>query len=174
MYHKWWSYDVWFLRYGARQTEYFVILDQLFALLPPLPLTTTQKLKILKKWKKTTTTTTKKKRLDISLFYTIVPKIMIIYHTVPEIWHGTDVIFIFHFGLFLPFYTPTSPPQPEQPDKSKLKKNPWRVHLFTLVYQRFWLHDIRFLKYGAWQMDRRTEGQKKWHIEVGVPPKIDQ
>ena len=91
---------------------------------PPLPLTTTQKLKILKKWKKTTTTTTKKKRLDISLFYTIVPKIMIIYHTVPEIWHGTDVIFIFHFGLFLPFYTPTSPPQPEQPEKSKLKKKP--------------------------------------------------
>ena len=24
---KWQSYDVWFLRYGARQTEFFVILD---------------------------------------------------------------------------------------------------------------------------------------------------
>ena len=28
MHHKWQSYDVWFLRYEARQTEYFVILDR--------------------------------------------------------------------------------------------------------------------------------------------------
>ena len=27
VYHKWQLYDVWFLRYGARQTECFVILD---------------------------------------------------------------------------------------------------------------------------------------------------
>ena len=27
MYHKWQSYDVWFLRYGACQTQFFVILD---------------------------------------------------------------------------------------------------------------------------------------------------
>ena len=26
-YHKWQSYDVWFLRYGVRQTKLFVILD---------------------------------------------------------------------------------------------------------------------------------------------------
>ena len=26
-YHKWQSYDAWFLIYGAQQTEYFVILD---------------------------------------------------------------------------------------------------------------------------------------------------
>ena len=27
--------------------------------------------------------------------------------------------------------------------------------------------------YGSWDMvrDRRTDGQKKWHIEVGAPPK---
>ena len=25
MYHKWWSYEVWFLRYRAQQTEFFVI-----------------------------------------------------------------------------------------------------------------------------------------------------
>ena len=33
---------------------------------------------------------------------------MIICYTVAEIWHMTDVIFIFHFGLFLPFYTPSN------------------------------------------------------------------
>ena len=40
------------------------------------------------------------KRLEISSFYTNVTKIMIIYYTVPEIWRVTDVIAIFHFGLF--------------------------------------------------------------------------
>ena len=28
---------------------------------------------------------------------------MIICYTVPEIWRVTDVIFIFHFGIFFPF-----------------------------------------------------------------------
>ena len=39
---------LWFLRYGAEQKQFFVILDYL---LPFTPLTT-QKIKILKKWKK--------------------------------------------------------------------------------------------------------------------------
>ena len=34
-YHKWWSYDVWFLRYGVRQTEFFSPFGPFFALLPP-------------------------------------------------------------------------------------------------------------------------------------------
>ena len=59
-----------------------------FALLLPI---TAQKLKISKKWKKD---------LEISSFYTIVPKIMIINYTVSEIWHVTDVIVLFHFELF--------------------------------------------------------------------------
>ena len=53
--------------------------------------TTAQKITILKNWKML---------LEISSFYTSVPKIMIICYTVPEIWRVTDVIFIFHFGLF--------------------------------------------------------------------------
>ena len=32
--HKWWSYDVWFLEYGAWQTEFFVILGHFFSLYP--------------------------------------------------------------------------------------------------------------------------------------------
>ena len=42
----------------------------------------------------------KKNHLEISSFYTSVPKIMIICHTVPEIWHVTYIIVIFHYGLF--------------------------------------------------------------------------
>ena len=66
---------------------------------PFTPLTA-QKIKILKKWKK---------HLEISSFYTSVPKIMIICYTVPEIWYVTDVIVIFYFGFFPPFYPPNSP-----------------------------------------------------------------
>ena len=36
VYHKWWSYDVWILRYGVQQTEFSVTLD--FDLLPAPPL----------------------------------------------------------------------------------------------------------------------------------------
>ena len=42
-----------------------------------------------------------KKHLEISSFYNSAPKIMIVCHTVPEIWQVIDVIVIFHFGLFL-------------------------------------------------------------------------
>ena len=77
-----------------------------FALLPPPPPSappplTTRKIKILKKWIKC---------LEILSFYTSVRKIMIICYTVPEIWHVTDVIVIFHFGLFFALLPP--PPSP--------------------------------------------------------------
>ena len=35
VYHKWWSYDVWFLKYRARQTKFFCHFRLFFALLPP-------------------------------------------------------------------------------------------------------------------------------------------
>ena len=35
VYHKWHSYDVWFLRYGVWQTEIFVILDNFLHFYPP-------------------------------------------------------------------------------------------------------------------------------------------
>ena len=47
-----------------------------------------------------------KKHLEISSFYTSVSKLMIICHTTPEIWYITNVICIFHFGLFFAL-TPT-------------------------------------------------------------------
>ena len=47
MYHKWWSYDVWFLRYEVQRTEFFVILDHF---LPFSPLRIL-KIKFKKNWK---------------------------------------------------------------------------------------------------------------------------
>ena len=46
-----------------------------------------------------------KKTLEISSFYTGVPKIMIICYTVPEIWHVSDVIFVFILGYQAFFQT---------------------------------------------------------------------
>ena len=36
LHHKWQSYDVWFLRYGVQQTEFFVILDHFLPFYPPM------------------------------------------------------------------------------------------------------------------------------------------
>ena len=39
-------------------------------------------------------------------------------------------------------------------------KNTRRYHNFRQVYQKLWLDDIRFLRYGAWQTEGQTDGQK--------------
>ena len=57
---------------------------------PFIPLTA-QKIKI---------SHTKKKHMEVSSFNTSVQKIMIICFIVSEIWHLTDVVVSFHFGLF--------------------------------------------------------------------------
>ena len=73
---------------------------------------TARKIKISKNWKKL---------LEISSLYTHVPKIMIRWCTVCEIWCVTDVI-NFHFRPFFAILTS------QQPKKSKLKKK-WKKHL---------------------------------------------
>ena len=65
------------------------------ALLPPLP--NSSKNENFKKMKK---------RPGDIIFYTSVPKIMIICYTVPEIWCVTDVIVIFQFELFFALLPP--------------------------------------------------------------------
>ena len=70
--------------------------------------------------------------MEIS-FYKSAPKIMIISYTVLQIWHMTDVIVIFHFGLFFALLPPY------QPEKLKFQKNEnssWRRHHFTQVHQK--------------------------------------
>ena len=61
---------------------------------------------------------------------------MIRCYAVPEIWHMTDVIVTFHFGLFLPFYPRNSP----------------KISSFYEVYQKSRSYDILFLRYGKWHM----------------------
>ena len=65
--------------------------------------------------------------------------------------------FIFHFVLF---FILTSW---KIKSFKKMKKNAWRYHHFTHLYQKLWSHDVWFLRYGA----RRMEGNSD--IERWVP-----
>ena len=138
----------------------FVVLDLFLPFYP----SNSPKNKNIKKKRKM-----KKKILQISSFYTRVPKIMIIGYTVPEIWHMRDVIVIFHFGQkfliygvrqnFLSFWAIFCPPPTFYPPISsknenlkKIKNNSWRFHHFTQLYQKSWRYAILFLKYSTLQM----------------------
>ena len=175
VYHKWQSYDVWFLRHWAWWTEFFVILDH-FLPFYPLKNLKNQNFKKMKKmpgdniflqkctknhnhmvwcswdirhdgcncyfslWaifcpftpppphppnlsKKGKIKKNEKKHMEISSLYTSVPKIMIICYTVPEMWHMTDVIAIFHFGLFFALLPSYYSPTPLTDQKIKISKN---------------------------------------------------
>ena len=115
---------------------------------------TAQNMKISKKWKK---------HLEIPSFYT-----SIICYTVPEIWHVTDVTVIFHFGLFLSFYPHY---RPKNENFKKMKKKSGRYYHYTQVYQKLWIDDLWFSRYGARRMDRQKDRQtEKVTHEVGAPP----
>ena len=106
--------------------------------------------------------------------YTNVPKIMIKWSYAKlflryKAWQMQYLFFI--LGYFLPCYPPLTTKKIKIKKKMKKKKTTRRYHYFTHVYQKLGSHDEWFLKYGARRMDRRTDGQKKWHIEMGVPTK---
>ena len=145
VHHKWQSYDLWFLRYQLWQTEFLVILDRLLCFYP----LTARKMKISKKWIQ---------NLEISSFYTLVPKIMIICYTAPEIWCVTNGI-IFHFGLSF-----TLPKSPKNQNFKEMKINPGDIiilHMCTKNYDQ--------MMYGSWDMmregwigrraDKQTDGK---------------
>ena len=103
LHHKWQSYDVMVPEIRSVTDLIFCHFGLFFALLPRL---TTQKIKILKKWKK---------HLEMLSLYTCVPPMTIKWCMVPQIWRVTDRIFC-HFGPFLPFYPLTT-------QKFKILKN---------------------------------------------------
>ena len=70
---------------------------------------------------------------------------MIICYTVPEMWRVTDVIFIFHFGIFFPFYPSNNPSRFSGIDACntilfqikffgrKIKENTLAIHLIQIT-----------------------------------------
>ena len=123
-------------------TQNFFSFWTIFCPFTPL---TPQKIKILKKWKK---------RLKISSFYSCVPKIIIICVNVREIWRVTNVIFIFHFGLFFAFLAPYQPKNLNFKGKKRLKMSSFCSYVPKL------LDDARFLRCGERQTDGQTDGRK--------------
>ena len=113
-----------------------------FALLHthPPPLTTPNKPKnqSFGKWKKL---------LEISPFYTCVPKTTIIQGKVPEIRSETDRIFC-HFGP--PFCSFTHLTNQKIKILQKIKKVP-EMSYFTQVEQKSCWYDACFLRYEVWQ-----------------------
>ena len=119
---------------------------------------TAWKMTILKKWKK---------HLKILSFYRSVPKIMIICYTVPEVWNVTDVIVIFHFRLFLPFYPLTA----QKIKISKKFKKSLEISSFYIRVAKIIIRWCTVLE--VWcATNGWTDGQtyKMWHIEVGAQP----
>ena len=73
----------------------------------------------------------KEKDQEISLFYTCVPKILMIY----SFWYiKCDRLNLVIMGHFLPFYHP-SPKKPKKSEFWKNEKHCWRYH-FIHVYQK--------------------------------------
>ena len=123
MYHKWRSYDVWFLRYKVWKTEFFVIWV-IFC-----PLLTTRKIKILKKMKK---------NLEILSFHTWVPQTT-----------SYEICFL-RYGvqqtIFLSFWAITLLMTQKLKFAKNIKKS-WRYYLFTHVYHKLRSYDGWFLRY---------------------------
>ena len=90
---------------------------------------------------------------------------MIICCAVPEIQCMKNKTFIFYFELFS--VCPAPPSTPLIP-KNRKKKN-LILHMCT--------KNCDLMMYGSWNnvrdgsTDWQTDGQKKWHIEIDIPPK---
>ena len=161
LYHKWKSYDVCFFRYGMQQTE-FLSFWAIFCLFTPL---TIQKIKIFQ---------IQKRHLKISWFYTSVPKTMIIYHDylLYFSWHVACEGCDYYFSIFALLHA-------LQLKKLKLRKknNKKTPRDFIILHICTKNHDQMMCSScdddGARQMVRQIDrdGWKKWHIEVGAPPK---
>ena len=104
-----------------------------FALLHP---PTTKKIKILKK---------RGRHMEMSSFYTSVPKFMIMWCLVSEIWSATDIIF-YHFGQI---FALLSQYWPWKLKLEKTVKTPGDTSLFSHVYHKWRSYGVCFLRWGA-------------------------
>ena len=131
VYHKWQSYDAWFLRYIAQRTDFFVTQGHFLPFYPTSHLEHQNFEKM-------------KKCLEILSFYTCVPQMTIIWCTVLEIRSATDRIFC-HFGPFFPFY-PSNNLQNHNSEKLKKAIQDITILLMSTI-------NDDHLMYGSWDME---------------------
>ena len=135
VYYKWWSYDVWFLRYGMWQTGFFVILDHFLPYYPP----------------------NNPENQNFDKMKKIVGDNIILHmctkdpnHTKYGSWDTeSDIQFFCHFG---PFFCPFIPLITW---KIKILKK-WKKHLelssFYTCVPNIICYTVLFLRYSMWQM----------------------
>ena len=133
MYQKWQLYNVWFLRYWAQQTEFFVILDHFLSFYPP-----NLKNQNSEKIKKTHGYIIVLHKCTINDNH-----MMYIWFLGYEIWQTEFFVIL---DCFLPFYPSNNM---KNQHFEKLKKKSWRYHHFTRVNQKSWSCAILFLRYGV-------------------------
>ena len=109
-----------------------------WAIFCPFTTITTQTIKTLTNWKK---------RLDISSFYTGVPKIMITGNTVPDIWHMMDCYFSF-WAIFCPSTTLTAQKIKILKKMTKMPGDIIILHNCTKNHDH--IYAIQFLRYDTW------------------------
>ena len=154
VYHKYRSYDLWFLRYGAWQTEFFVILGYFC----PLTSLTTQKIKILIKFKKC---------LEISSFYTCVPQMTITWCMILEIWSAIDIIFLSFWTSFCPFMPYNNPENQTFEKMNKILGDIIILHKCTIKGNH--------IMYGSWDIKRdRQNVLSFWAIFCPFTPLTTQ
>ena len=125
------SCDVWFLRYGVRQTELFVIIDCFLPFYHPLDPENFSKIK-----------------KNTSRYYHFTN----VYRNDSQMIYGfldmecNRQIFLSFWTIFCPFTALTTW---KMTILKNWKKNPWRYHHFTQVSQKSWSYAILFLRYGT-------------------------
>ena len=144
VYHKWQSYDVWLLRYGARPTELFVILDHFLSFYPspptlPPPLAT-QKIKILKNEKNAWR-----------------------YHNFTKLYQKSwsYATLLLRYNVWLLFFALFPLNNPKNKLKKKKMLGDIKIHMCNKSHDH--------MMYSSWDMvcygwtNRQMDGWKKWH-----------
>ena len=125
VYHKWTSYDIWFLKCKVWPTEIFFFLPS-----QPLDYSENQNSKIEKStWR----------------YYHFT---CLQHHMMYGSWdiEQDGQKFLSFWTIFCPFTWKM------KIRKKKKKKNAWRYYLSTIVQLKSWSYAILFLRYSAWQM----------------------
>ena len=112
----------------------------------------------------------KKNHLEISSFYTSVPKIMIICYPVLEIWRVTDVIIFFSFwAIFYPLPSPLPLTAKKNQNFEKMKKTLGGIIILHMT-PKIIIRSCMVPETWCTTADKQIYRWKKWHIEVGAKP----
>ena len=108
----------------------------------------------------------------MSSFYTSVPKIIIICYIFLEIWHVTDVNCYFSFwAIFCPSTSLTAQKiKISWKSKKVLEISSSHTCVPKIMIRWCSVPEIRCMTH-RWTDIQMDGGSKKWHIEVGAPPK---